>query len=193
MVRSHLCLLIAATVVCACAGANAQGKSNLSGADQANAIADAVINDLIEYSDLHWHKGEYCHIVNLDKMIVAAQPDNMDAYANAGWLLWSMNRDAEAIALYDQGLKANPKSYYMFDELGFYYYNRKKDYAKAAKYLAEAAKQPDVKAPTLHLLAHSYEKTGNLKLCLQTWERAKKNPADGAAKTNYERVKRKMN
>lgn len=193
MTRTYLYVFVVLLSISTCDVVKAENQAALSGAAQANAIADAVVEQLVQYSDLHWHKGEYCHIVNLDKMIVTAQPDNVDAYGNAGWLLWSMNRDAEAIALYDQGLKANPKSYYMFDELGFYYYNRKKDFAKAVKYLEQAAARDDVKPATLHLLAHSYEKTGNLKLSLKTWERAKKIPGDMAAKTNYERVKRKMN
>src|SRR5258708_40157348 len=107
-------------------GVKADKQATVSGAAQANAIADAVINDLVKYADLHWHKGEYCHIVNLDKMVITAQPDNVDVYSNAGWLLWSMNRDTEAVAMYEQGVKANPKTYYMYDEIGYYYFNRKK-------------------------------------------------------------------
>ena len=179
----------------ASSGVKADNQAAKAEAAQSSAIADAVINDLVKYADLHWHKGEYSHIVNLDKMIVAAQPDNVDTFANAGWLLWSMNRDAEAVALYEQGLKANPNSYYMYDELGYYYFNRKKDYAKAIHYYEQAATRPDVSPETLHLLAHSYERTGKLKLCLETWDRARKMPGqtNAAAKVNYERVKRKMN
>jgi tetratricopeptide (TPR) repeat protein len=184
---------LAAMCIISPAGAFVRGMDD--GEAQADAIADEITNNLIVASDAHWHKGEYNHVVNLLKMVVAGQPDNLEAYGNAGWLLWSMNKDQEAIALYEQGIKANPKSYYMYDEMGFYYYNRKKDYPKAIQYFEKSVKSPDVKPMSLHLLAHAYERTGQLKLSLQTWERAAKisGPQNGAAKANLERVKKKAN
>jgi tetratricopeptide (TPR) repeat protein len=174
--------------------ANAQAGQTENGAAQAESIADDITNDLIVLSDAHWHKGEYNHVVNLLRMVVAGQPDNVEIYGNAGWLLWSMNKDPEAVALYEQGIKANPNTYYMYDELGFYYFNRKKDYLKAIQYYSQAAKLSDVKPGSLHLLAHAYERTGQMKLCLETWERAVKmpGPENAAAKVNLTRVKGKM-
>jgi tetratricopeptide (TPR) repeat protein len=103
-----------------------------------------------------------------------------------------MDRDSEAVAFYQEGLKANPKSYYMYDEIGYYYFLRKKDYPTAVKYLEQSAKMPDAKPLTLHSLAHAYEKTGNIEMSLKTWERAAKDPDDAAAKTNLARRRRKM-
>lgn len=156
------------------------------------AILDATLDHVWQLTDLHWHKGEYNHILNLYKVVVAGWPDQVEAYANGGWLLWSMNRDAEAIALYEQGIKANPKSAYMFDELG-QHYNRKKDWPKAIRYLEQAAARPDVQPLTLHTLAHCYERTGRLKESLKTWERAAADPHNAArlaARNHAARIKR---
>jgi len=170
-----------------------QGKSAAPGGKtEAEGIVDSVIDRLWVLTDLHWHKGEYNHIVNLCRMVTAADPSRVDAYGNAGWLLWSMDRDAEAVALYQEGLKANPTSYYMYDEIGYYYFLRKKDYPAAVKYLEQAAKMPDARALTLHSLAHAYEKTGNLEMCVKTWERAAKDPEDAAARTNLTRIRKKI-
>ena len=173
-----------------------QGKTTAaapSGAAIAEAIADSVVHRLDDITDLHWHKGEYNHIVNLDRMIVAEHPDHVEAYANAGWLLWSMNRDDEAVALYKQGIAANPRSYFLYDELGNYYYNSKKDWRTAIDYFEKAAACSDCAPQSLHMLAHSYERAGRLEKALATWKRAatrRDNPTAAAAARNLERVQK---
>ncbi len=162
----------------------------LEGAGKVDAMAANVFDGLNVVIDMHFHKGEYNHIVNLSRMVVAAQPDNLETYANAGWLLWSMDRDAEAVALYEQGAKANPGTSYMYDELGQYYYNRKKDYPRSVAYYEQAATKPDCSAITLHMLAHAYERNKQLDNALAIWKRVLKHDDAGAARVNYDRVKR---
>lgn len=191
------CAAVASAVAAlTCTAALGQAKktaASAGGAAVTDAIADDVANRLVVVTDMHWHKGEYNHIVNLSRMIVAEQPDNVEVYANAGWLLWSMKRDDEAVALYKQGAAANPRSYYMYDELGNYYYTRKKDWRSASVYFEKAAECKDCQPQTLHMLAHSYERAGRLEKALATWKRAatrKNNPAAGAAVRNMQRVQR---
>src|SRR5947208_8515734 len=83
-----------------------------SGQATVDYIVSGVLDDIHIYMDRHFHKGEYNHTLNLIKMAVAADPSDLNAYADGGYLLWSMDRDEEALALYKQGLKANPKTYY---------------------------------------------------------------------------------
>jgi tetratricopeptide (TPR) repeat protein len=180
---------LAALLACG-AGAQAQ-KTGLTGAQKADAILNAVMDRLAEAADAHWHKGEYNHIVNLSRMRLAADPANVELYSDAGWLLWSMKRDNEAVALYQQGLKANPDTYFMYDELGMYYMEHKKQYPEAVKYYEKAVACKDCPPPTLHMLAHAYEKNGQLDKALDVWKRAialPDNPNLGAAKRNLERV-----
>jgi tetratricopeptide (TPR) repeat protein len=180
-----LCLSIAVVgTVTARASAETQSRS------AAEAIIDDVVNKLWDQSDAHWHKGEYNHLINLNKIVVGGHPDNLDAYANMGWLLWSMNRDAEAVAVYKQGIRANPNTFYMYDELGYYYFLRKKDYKQAVVYYEQAVKFPDCPAPSVNMLAHAYEKTNQLEKALKTWQRAVKIPGNAPAKSNLARVQR---
>lgn len=163
-----------------------------TGAEMADRIVEAVLVRLDAAGDAHWHKGEYNHIINLYKMTIAADPHDLDAYSNAGWLLWSLDKDAEAVALYNQGLKANPGSYYMYDELGQYYAVRKKNWAKALSYYQRAAGMKDCQPQSIHMLAHAYEHTGDLAKAEAAWQRAIEMPNNtnvGAAKANLSRVR----
>ena len=138
----------------------------------ADCVVDGVMDRLAENIDLHWHEGEYCHIVNISRVIVTAQPYRKTIYADAAWLLWSMNRDPEAVALLKLGLKNNPNTYYMYDELANYYRIRKKDYATALIYFQQAARFKDCAAETIHGLAGCYEKTNQPRKALAAWKRA---------------------
>ncbi len=142
--------------------------------------------------DRHWHHGEYNRIVGLCKIVAAADPGHVNAFSDAGWLLWSMNKDSEAVKLYEDGLKVNPKSYYMYHELGHYYANRKKDWKKALPYLEGAAKCSDNTFFSMHLLAHAYEKTGQAPKALAVWKKAAADPKNGAARHNLTRLEAKL-
>ena len=168
---------------------NAQGA--VSSSDNVDSIIDRVFERLVVTTDRHWHKGEYNHMVNLFRMEVVAHPDNVEAYSSAGWLLWSMDRDAEAIAMYEEGIKSNPNTSFMYDELGQYYFQRKKDYPRAITYYEKAVEFKDVHFSTLHMLAHAYEKTRQFDKALVIWKRTTADyPNDQPAKVNMERVKR---
>lgn len=168
-------------------------RTTAKGADStAEAIIDEAALELAEQTDPHWHLGEYRHVINMYRVVVAARPNYTEGYINAGWLLWSLNRDDEAVALYEQGLKANPDTYGMYDELGFYYYNRKKDYKRAIPYYEKAVSFKDCRPFTIHMLAHAYERTKQLDKALKMWERAASMPDNQPAKVNLERVRKLM-
>ncbi len=171
--------------------ARAMGTA-ISGAAQVDAICDSILDDLNIAIDAHWHKGEYNHIVNLSRIVVAGRPRDPEPYQNAGWLLWSMNRDPEAIALYQQGIEAMPQEAVMYEELGEYYLTHKKDYPQAIKYLEEARKQRGSALLDRHMLAIAYERAGRMNDALRLWTELAKDPNDGAAHFNLDRVRRKM-
>ena len=173
------------------AGTQAAGTGP-NGPEKVEALVDEAVMELWDQADAHWHKGEYNHIINLCRVVAAARPNMVDAYSNAGWLLWSMDRDEEAVKLYEQGLKANPDSYAMYDELGLYFFNRKKDYPRAITYYEKAVACKDVQPFTIHMLAHAYERTKQMDKALKTWERAAAIPNNPPAKVNLERVRRLM-
>ncbi|HXG23253.1 MAG TPA: tetratricopeptide repeat protein [Chthonomonadales bacterium] len=196
-IESFTLMLAMGALLALCIEAEAQksARQPLTGAKRAEAIAAAVIDRLWQLSDAHWHKGEYLHVVNLSRMIVAAQPYDLDTYANAGYLLWSLNRDDEALAWYKQGIRDNPNTAYLYDEVGIFYVTHRRDHAGALPYLEKAASLKDCPPRTLHTLAHAYEKTGKLDKALATWQRAVKhpdNPNRAAAQRNLERLQRLM-
>ena len=188
-----LCLLLALSARSAVAQKSGKPLPVVTGEARAVAMTQQITDRLRIAQDWHWHKGEYRHIVALSRMIAVSDPHDIENYSQAAWLLWSMDEDNDAVAMYKQGIAANPQTYYMYDDLGYYYYNRKKDMANAALYLQKAIEMPDCQARSFHTLAHVYEKLGDLRKARDTWARAAEmpnNPTRPAAKVNLERVTR---
>jgi tetratricopeptide (TPR) repeat protein len=154
--------------------ASKPGKITLYPAS-AQETADAILADslgrIYDQADEHFHHGEYNHIYNLNRIVVQGDPHNVEAYSNSAYYMWSSDRGEEAIAFLKQGIKANPNTYYMYDELGTYYWLHLKDAVSAIPYYEQAIK---FKCPffTLNLLAYCYEKTGAWDKAVATWRTA---------------------
>ncbi len=160
--------------------------------DQVDIIVNQVFDNLSEISDQHYHEGEYNHIVNIARLNQLARPKDLNSVANAGWLLWSMDRDQEALTLYQQSLKDNPKTFFMYDEIAYYYFQHKKDYNASPTYYIQAAKLPDVPQFSLHMYAHCYEKLGDLNKALAVWKRCCADESDLVAKANHDKIRRRI-
>lgn len=183
--RYLICILVAVLVWRSPTRAESQAVSD--------AVAGEVVHQLNRISDMHWHRGEYAHLVNVNRMVIAAHPQQVDAYIDAGWILWSMDRDSEAEALYDQGIAANPNTYALYNEMGFYLLTRRKDPKRGLEMLEKAIEQPDCPKIVIHTLAHAYERVGQLRKSLDLWNRAADdptNPGRAAARVNRNRVRR---
>lgn len=138
----------------------------------ADAILTEVVEQLSDQADTHFDMGEYNHCVNLCRIVVQGNPRRVDAYGDASYLLWSTGQNDAAITFLKQGLAANPQGYYMYDELGAFYYYRLKDYSNAITYYEQAIKYPDCQSFTWSGLAHSYEKANNWDKAVHAWEQA---------------------
>ena len=145
-------------------------KTSVSEQQMADYILGDTMGALNEIRDLHFHQGEYNHIINLSYILVQGVPYNMPAYADAAYLLWSTDRNDQAIAFLKQGLKANPNDFYMYDELGQHYLMLH-DPKNALPYYEQAVKY---KCPfaTWHGLAHCYEQTNQWDKAVQAWQKA---------------------
>ncbi len=157
--------------------------------DQAsNAILANALNDLFDGADKHFDQGEYNHVINLNRVVVQGDPHNMQAYSNAAWLLWSTDRTESGLALLRQGLAANTTNFYMYDELGQFYWLHLHKPALALPYYEKAVKYP-CPMLTWHGLAHCYELTGHLKLAALAWEHASKIKGDRIASVQLARLR----
>jgi tetratricopeptide (TPR) repeat protein len=157
-------------------------KTPLAQQKLAEAIIDDALTRLWEQSDKHFHEGEYNHSIALNRVIIEGEPGNVDAFENSAYLLWSTDRSEEAVVMLEAGAKANPASYRLYDELGWHYYDHKKNYQKAIPYYEQAVK---FKAPffTWNNLARSYERTNQWEKALKAWEAAAKFPSPVAGAT----------
>lgn len=156
--------------------------------DLAESVLADVVHRVAEQRDEHFHKGEYNHNVNLARVQVQAVPGDLDAYADAAYLLWSMTRSDDAVAFLKQGLAANPNSYYMYDEIGQHYLYRVKDPVSALPYYEKAVK---FRCPALtwHGLAHCYERTNQWIRAVDAWQSAAQYPGDRVAEVNLRRAR----
>lgn len=134
-----------------------------------DSIFSKMVDRWIVQIDRWWHDGQHEHLINMTYFLIAVDPHHIEAYENAGWLLWSSNRDEEAVALYERGIRNNPDAYDMYYELGQYYYLRKRDYAKAREYLERAVQYP-CQWFVWNTLGHVYARLGERQKAIETWQ-----------------------
>ena len=154
--------------------------------------ADSILADslghLFEQGDAHFEKGEYNHTINLNNIIVQGDPHNMEAYGNSAYLLWSTVRHDEAITVIKLGIKANPNTYYMYDEMGNLYSLYLKKPASAIPYYEQATKYKDCYFLSWNSLAHCYEKTNQWDKAVSAWETAAQYMNNISAASNFARA-----
>ena len=160
----------------------------------AEETADAILADSLgrifdEKADANFHKGEFNHVINLNRIVAQGDPHNVEAYGNSALLLWSTDRNEQAIEFLKQGIQANPKTYYLYDELGSHYWLHLKDPDTAIPYYEKAVA---FKCPwaTWHSLALCYEKTKQWDKAVTAWESAARFPDDNLAPLRLERARR---
>jgi tetratricopeptide (TPR) repeat protein len=161
--------------------------------DRADAIAAEALGLLYEQAnDAHYHKGEYNHIININQVVMEGDPHNMETYSNSAYLLWSTSRKEQGVAMLKKGIAANPDTYYLYDELGQYYWLHFKDYKNALPYLEKAAKFQHAGMNTWHSLANCYEKAGQWSKAVDAWSTACLDPNDKVAIVRLKKAKAEL-
>ncbi len=143
-----------------------------SSQETADSILADSLDDLFEQTDAHFHEGEYNHVVNLNRIVVQGDPHRVEAYSNSAWLLWSSARNDEAITTLKVGIKANPNSFYMYDELGNHYLLNLKDPVSALPYFEQAVRFSPPTFTTWQNLARCYEKSNQWDKAVEAWRKA---------------------
>lgn len=159
---------------------------------RADAIVSATMDRLVKITDYHWHKGEYQRFIALSKIVLKAETDRVSTFEDTAWLLRSVGKHAEADKLLQDGMAANPNTYYLISELAFDYLSRRKDPAGSIPLYERAIACADCTSVVRHQLAHAYELVGRKADALKQWQIAaddQTNPARAVALRHVERLK----
>ena len=171
--------------------AAAQGTRQATQEELADAVLGDTMNLLWDQTDHHFHEGEYNHAINICRIVVQGDPHNVEGFANAAWLLWSVGRNEEAAALLTDGIAANPTTYYMYDEMGRYWLTDRKDPKTALPYF-EKAVTFDAPWTTWNGLAICYEKLDKWDKAVTAWEKATLFPQDLVANRRLKQARDRL-
>ncbi|MBI1871344.1 MAG: hypothetical protein HYS07_09150 [Chlamydiae bacterium] len=145
--------------------------------------ADLLWVRLDEYS----HHGQWYKLLPLFKAVTFLQPQFITAWSVGGWhmafnLYFYSKTDLEKKRWLEEGLKflksglmQNSNRYELYFELGWTYFYKAKDYPNAIRYLRHGIKYEHPQFVE-HLLAHAYEKNGELKEALNVWKDIQQRP-----------------
>lgn len=159
---------------------------------QLDGLEYRVIDRVWANTDGYFHEGDYNRIVALCRICVESDPEFDEAYSCAAWILWSMGDKPAANTLMAYGTqraKTKWKAEYTFAEQLMV----RKEYKDALPHLKSATKSPAAPVIAWKQLGHAYEKTGDLKNAVATWQYVMKRFQDPAAPNNLKRVQGKLN
>ena len=208
MKKTHLAALIttlvllALPVLVAVAGRK-NAASVLSPEAQVEDTREFFFSLLSTKIDDYWHRGDYDNAVRLLRAQIELDPNEVEAYSSAAWLLWSKQHFGEAEKLYQEGIARNPKNYHLYFELGRMYFNtakpgslysKKPEEAKILNQKAVAqltlAVQYGAPAEVQRLLANALHKLGQDGEARKVLEKVlQENPTDALARKDLENLK----
>jgi tetratricopeptide (TPR) repeat protein len=152
---------------------------------------DFVANLLWEHTEVYWHSGNWDEVIALCRRIVAVDPHFVEAYNGAAWMLWSMDRDEEAVEFYRAGIAANPDEYEIHHEFGMYYRHREK-WDEAAEQFRKSVER-GAPAYFQHMLPSTLEQGGRRREALAEWRALlKRVPDDPIAKRHIEDLENQL-
>jgi len=162
--------------------------------DSAHASTGEAVNFLIHLNevvvDKYFHNGDWEKAVAAIDRVIALQPQGLEAYANAAWLLWSTGKDARAMDYYQRMVDANPKNPEGYFIVGSMFFGRRR-YADALPWL-EKAEGLGITSPHRHLLGHTLLKLGRNADALAFWQRVLAADAkDDVARRQIDELKKK--
>ena len=137
--------------------------------------------------DDYSHRGQWYKLLPIFKLVTYLQPKFIMAWSVGGWHmafnLYHYSRTEmekkhwldEGLRFLKEGIANNSERYDLYFEMGWTYYFKAKDYLRAINYLKRAVRLP---CPQFveHVLAHSYEKSGQLEEALKVWDQIKDRP-----------------
>lgn len=182
-------------------------------------MREAVASMLWVRADEFFHSGQYEAILPLVRLVTWLDPQQIDVYSTGAWHLDYNFVDQEqrsdrryippAIALLEEGIRNNPGIFDLYFELAWtHYYQKIRNYEQAVRWMEESCKKPArdpntgkvIPRPAFvdRMLAHAYEKSGDLDKAEKQWlkilaesEKARKTDPDQASATQEVDVAKK--
>ncbi len=146
---------------------------------------DFLADLLWEHTEVYWHTGGWDEVIALCRRIIEIDPHFVEAYNGAAWMLWSMDRDEEAVELYRAGIAANPDEFVIHHEFGMYY-RHQEQWDEAAEQFRKSVERG---APRYfqHMLPGALERGGRKREALAEWRALlERMPDDPIAKRHIE-------
>ncbi len=155
-----------------------------------DAIWDSYQEQIVDQIDDYFHTGKWDHNTRLGYVLLEIDPGDLEAFSNQGFLLGNgMDRYEEAEQLYRRAVQEHPLEWAPVYDLVFFLYWRQR-YQDAIE-PGEKMLAMHPKYMAYHLVAHVYEKSGDLKKSVWTWDRCiEKFPVDDVGKMNRDRVQK---
>ncbi len=137
----------------------------------------SAANVLWLQSDANWYEGRHYRTVPLARAVVTLDPHFVDAWTVTCWhLAYNMSVEAkdpreaaelirQGLEFAEQGLSWNATRYDIYLELGWTYYDKLQNYARAAEYFKLALNHPHPTFVERHI-AHSYERIPDIESAL---------------------------
>lgn len=161
------------------------------GERRAAETRDFLVDLLADDIDTHWHAGKWDDCIRLLRQSIELDPYFAEAYSDAAWLLANMNRDGEAIAMYQAGIAKNPKDPELYQQFGLFYHRRHK-YEEAVEQFRKAV-QAGAPQVWQHMLPGTLEKAGRKQEALDEWRALlKRFPGDKVAKQHIETLEKEL-
>lgn len=160
--------LVLAIGLLVCGGARAQQQVPRESLTRIQEVFGAVRDQLWDRNDTYWHRGEFNRGIATMRLITRINPWDIDAYEGAAWLMDSDLREEDAEAFLREGLANNPDVYDLYYELGTFCYFRTR-YNEAIVFYSGAVSFAETPLFVRHMLAHAYEKNGDIGDSLDVW------------------------
>lgn len=155
------------------------------------AIFNAYDSRIVNQIDKWFNDGDFPRCIQILRINHELNPFDYETTTDLGWMLGNIERPDEELQIYIEYRKAYPNyKDAALPEATFYF--MKKMYDRIPPIL-EPKMDMRPHPNNFRILAHAYERTGQLEKSKQTWERyLKLNPNDETAKNNLNRVLKKL-
>jgi tetratricopeptide (TPR) repeat protein len=159
---------------------------------QVDGITGRVTDLIWNQTDAYWHDGDYDRIIDLARVVVEIEPNFVEAWGVAAWLLWSRGDTPGADAFLAEGARRNPDRYELHYELGWHLFNTKR-FAQALPHLQTATRFSDADQRAWKNLAHTYERLDRWDDALAAWRTVvSRFPNDTSGPVNLRRVEARV-